>query len=201
MYGKRRVHNVMFPVHFHWGGNNSSLVQDWAVYKAMIDGGYMEQNKGHDELVIGCATEGFRKYHHHTRLTDHIRTNTPDMVVEGQDWPVFRNIVDKFFGDTPKQAYQDHIFSTSTTQETMTAAGITENKDELINQIVQKNLFRSLNWSKKKDQNSTKEQEPNVSNTQSNSPGSKKKKKERKFVCSWCKGNHKALGFKVELRQ
>ena len=67
VYGKRRVHNVMFPVHFHWGGNNSSLVQDWAVYKAMIDGGYMEQNKGHDELVIGCATEGFKKYHHHTR--------------------------------------------------------------------------------------------------------------------------------------
>ena len=191
VYGKRRVHNVMFPVFFQWGGNNSSLVQDWAVYKAMIDGGYMEQNKGHDELVIGCATEGFRRYHHHTRLLDHIRTSTPDMIDEGQDWPVFRNIVDKFFGDTHKQAYNAHVFSNSATQDTMTAAGIIENKNDSVNLVAQKNMFKSLNWTKKKYQNSPKEQESNDSSTQSNSQSPKKKKKDKKFVCSWCKGSHK----------
>ena len=141
VYGKRRVHNVMFPVQFTWGASNSTLVQDWAVYKAMIDGGNMEQNKGHDELVIGCAQEGFKKYHNHTRLTDHIRSQTPDMIDEDEDWTVFLNIVDKVLGDTHKQSFQEHIFSDNgVTRETMTAAGITENS-EIINQILQKISF------------------------------------------------------------
>ena len=206
VYGKRRVHNVMFPVQFVWGSNNSTLVQDWAVYKAMIDGGYMEQNKGHDELVIGCALKGFKMYHNHTRLTDHIRANTPDMIDEGQDWPIFRNIVDKFLGDTHKQSFQDHIFSDNAiTQETMSAAGISDNA-EMINQIFAKNnMYKSMNFSskskKKNNENQSNKNNENKSNgsnsTNSQTPKSKKKKNEQKEpVCSWCKANHKTWNCK-----
>merc|ERR1712121_266650 len=71
-----------------------------------------------------------------------------------------------------------------------TAARITEN-NELINQVAQKSLFKSLNWTKKKNQNSPKEQESNDSSTQNKSQNSNKKKKDKKFTCSWCKGSHK----------
>merc|ERR1712083_921279 len=85
-------------------------------------------------MGIGMAMKGFKLYHYHTRLTDFIRVNEPDMIDVGAEWSTFRNIVDTFLGDQYKQSFIDTMFATeNNVSNMMICAGVAEH--DVVNAI------------------------------------------------------------------
>ena len=217
VFGRGKMHHAMFPVFFDWGKNGNSLAQDWALYKAMVDSGYTEKNEGHEQIVIGCALKGFRSFHHHTRLTDHIRTRTPKDTLPKDEWKVFRDLVDNFFGDVHKQAFQDSVFDKNINMaEMMACAGITDM--ESINQV-SKNSFGSkftpINADKNKGKGDVKFKFA-ASNPQDADGKNQKKSSKRNKIgkgkgveperlknqkCGWCKQDHSTQSCKNTEKQ
>ena len=213
VYGKRDWFDILFPVRFEWGKPGSSLINDWSLYKAEVDGRFCDSVvNGHSQLIIGMALKGFKLYHYHTRLTDFIRVNEPDMIDVGAEWSVFRDIVDRFLGDQHKQSFIDTMFATeNNVSNMMICAGVQEH--DVVNAITLgatsatfKAISSNKNQTSQNQKNSNKIEDVSSdsavhSDDKKNKKSKKKenktdKKKDKKsgknsVVCEWCSGNHK----------
>ena len=223
VYGKRDWFDILFPIRFEWGKPGSSLIEDWSLYKAEVDGRFCDSVlKGYSQLIIGMAMKGFKLYHYHTRLTDFIRVNEPDMIDVGAEWSTFRNIVDTFLGDQHKQSFIDTMFATeNNVSNMMICAGVAEH--DVVNAITvgaTSANFRAI--SSNKNQSSQNQKNSKIEDVSSDSAvqvddkksQNKKKKSKKKednsdttknkkstkdpLVCDWCSGNHKSWNCKNE---
>ena len=220
VYGKRDWFDILFPVRFEWGKPGASLIEDWSLYKAEVDGRFCDTVlKGYSQLIIGMAMKGFKLYHYHTRLTDFIRVNEPDMIDVGAEWGIFRNIVDRFLGDQHKQSFIDTMFATeNNVSNMMICAGVAEH--DVVNAITVgatsatfKAISSNKNHGSQNQKNSNKIEEiSSDSATQVDNKSKNQKKKDNKTdktdknkksnpVCEWCSGNHKHWNCKNEIEK
>ena len=217
VYGKRDWFDILFPVRFEWGKPGASLIEDWSLYKAEVDGRFCDTVlKGYSQLIIGMAMKGFKLYHYHTRLTDFIRVNEPDMIDVGAEWGTFRNIVDRFLGDQHKQSFIDTMFATeNNVSNMMICAGVAEH--DVVNAITVgatsatfKAISSNKNHGSQNQKNSNKIEEiSSDSAIQVDNKSKNQKKKENKTdknkkstpVCEWFSGNHKHWNCKNEIEK
>ena len=185
-FGRSAGEMSMVHQHFQWGLD--TLPKEWNDYKALIDGkGFLLQNPAFEQQVVQMARRGFRNYHNHQRLTDHIRVNVP---IRDCPWIKLREVVDQFIGDTLREHYSNFCFDNPNGVVAMDTSGVFT--DEQINAIMKtsnSNLFKPLpkkgakpEQSNQSDKGSnaqkkdTKPKQNNNSNSQKNSNNNNQKK-------------------------
>ena len=182
VYGRDAGMINCLPANFVWGCG--SLVSDWTSYKHQLDSTeYVRVHPTNEPMMVQCALQGFDQYNNSYRVLDHVRTNAG----ENPKWEKFKEVVDKFIGDTYRSQFCTAMYQNHNGLQAMTAAGVlekipdnpTEYDEYMINYVA--NQFQGKK-AKAKGKGFNKKPESKPTKAQFDSQASNRTKQK----CAWC---------------